>query len=231
MPPAPAGPLAPPVWPRSAQRATFVLLALALVLLIWHAYLSTAWSTRPAELTMRIDLNRADRAQLLQLPGISDKVAERIEEYRREHNGFRQVDDLGKIAGVGPAFVNRVRDLVYVEALDTPEKMERSATIPSRSATAGAKEKGKMGSKKSSTPKKIQEGEPKIDINNASVQELMRLPNIGEARAEQIVAARNKRPFTAVEDLQHISGIKGKILDGLRPFVIVGTHTAEATPP
>ena len=53
-------------------------------------------------------------------------------------------------------------------------------------------------------------GEPgKININTATVDELMTLPGIGEARAKDIITFREQNgPFEAVEDLMKISGIK-----------------------
>src|ERR1700704_3956519 len=67
---------APPAWPRAAQRATGALLLLALCLLGWYVYGSQGWGARPttlepdAVLAYQVDLNRADHAQLLQLPGV-----------------------------------------------------------------------------------------------------------------------------------------------------------------
>src|SRR5437879_1172486 len=62
------------VWPRSAQIASVTLLVTVLGLLSWHVYVMQRRATRPTalesgSLAFRIDLNRADRAQLLQLPG------------------------------------------------------------------------------------------------------------------------------------------------------------------
>src|SRR5713101_6335057 len=77
----------PRAWPRSAQGATALLLLLALGLLGWHVVSAQRWGARPTTLeadavnSSRIDLNRADRAQLLQLPGIGETLARRIESY------------------------------------------------------------------------------------------------------------------------------------------------------
>src|SRR5438309_288016 len=85
-PTAPVVKAAAPAWPRSAQWATAALLVLALGLLVWHACAALRWGSRPTDRepeAARIDLNHADRAQLLQLPGVGETTAERIEEYRR----------------------------------------------------------------------------------------------------------------------------------------------------
>ena len=64
---------------------------------------------------------------------------------------------------------------------------------------------------------------PTLDINQASVQQLIDLPGIGEAIAQRIVDFRKKNgPFRRVEDLLKIKGIGEKSLEKLRPHVRVG---------
>jgi competence protein ComEA len=50
----------------------------------------------------------------------------------------------------------------------------------------------------------------RIDLNRASVSELMRLPEVGRARAEAIVAQRGRRPFRRVEDVAAVKGISAR---------------------
>ena len=59
-------------------------------------------------------------------------------------------------------------------------------------------------------------GETRVSLNSASERELDRLPGIGPALAERIVAAR---PFSSVEDLLNVSGIGAATLEKLRPRV------------
>src|SRR5438552_18844654 len=88
-----AGP-APPqadvlvAWPRTAQWAMAVLLGLATLLIALSSLGSMRWGARPTRLEReasagRVDLNRADRVQLLQLPDVGESLAQRIEDYRR----------------------------------------------------------------------------------------------------------------------------------------------------
>jgi competence protein ComEA len=60
-----------------------------------------------------------------------------------------------------------------------------------------------------------------MDINEASLQELQRLPGIGPKLAQRIVDERQKAPFKSVEDLRRVSGIGAKTLERLRPHVTV----------
>ena len=60
----------------------------------------------------------------------------------------------------------------------------------------------------------------KININTATVEELIRLPGIGPAYARRIVEWREQNgPFTSIEQLLEIRGIGPKRLADLRPFI------------
>ena len=73
-----------------------------------------------------------------------------------------------------------------------------------------------------SKPESLLEGEV-IDINSAPVEDLQRLPGIGEKRAQAIVAWREEHgPFQSVDELVQVSGIGEKLLAGLRAYAAAG---------
>jgi len=60
----------------------------------------------------------------------------------------------------------------------------------------------------------------KISINNASAEELMKLPGIGESKANSIIEYRNKNGrFYSLEDLINVSGISKNILEQIKEFI------------
>lgn len=60
-----------------------------------------------------------------------------------------------------------------------------------------------------------------ININKASETDLMKLPGVGQKRAQDIIGYRETTPFQKIEDLGNVSGIGPKMLDKLMPLVQV----------
>lgn len=51
-----------------------------------------------------------------------------------------------------------------------------------------------------------------INFNNATAEQLMLLPGIGEARAQAVIDARALHPFTKKEDVLAVKGIGDKMI-------------------
>lgn len=60
----------------------------------------------------RISLATATQAQLEELDGIGPALAERIIEYRDEQGGFRSVEELGEVDGIGEVRLEALREAV-----------------------------------------------------------------------------------------------------------------------
>lgn len=202
----PAAPASEPL-PRRAQVAAVVILA---VLVGWRWY-ADHHGTWPTELhrdpTHRIDLNRATRAELLQVPGVGPQLADRIVAEREGRGRFGAVEELAGVHGIGEATLGRIRPWVKVEPGEAPvPEAERLTRKPAGSVHRV---------QKPSTSAAL------INLNTATSAELDQLPGIGPVLAARIVAEREKKPFTKVDDLRRVSGIGAKKLDALRPFVTV----------
>lgn len=62
-----------------------------------------------------------------------------------------------------------------------------------------------------------------ININTASVGELVQLPGIGPVLAQRIIDFREfNGPFTTIDQLAEVAGISEATVDGLRDLVTVG---------
>ncbi len=69
------------------------------------------------KLTEPLDLNTATLEELIDLPGIGPVLAQRILEYRQTHGGFRSVEELLNVRGIGPKRLEQVRPRVTVTPL------------------------------------------------------------------------------------------------------------------
>lgn len=210
-------PTPPAATARGAQVALVVFLAVLFGLLAFRGY-GNHLGARPTEPspTDLIDLNSADQSEIAQVPGVGPKAAEAIVDHRRLHGPFKSVDELRNVRGIGPVTFEKIRDRFRVSSQSLPRSAEvppspqpqvPAVAVAPRSAAGGAK--------------KVQPGDPPINVNTATVAELQRLPGIGPVTAQAIVAARANAAFQSVNDLDRVKGIGPKTLEKLRPFVVV----------
>lgn len=63
----------------------------------------------------KVNVNQADLAQLETLPGIGAKKAQAIIDYRTANGSFNSLEDLGKVKGIGPKMLEKLKDLVIFQ--------------------------------------------------------------------------------------------------------------------
>lgn len=61
----------------------------------------------------------------------------------------------------------------------------------------------------------------KVNINNATLEELMTLTGIGESKAKNIIAYREKEKFKTIEDIKNISGIGDALFEKIKDRIVV----------
>jgi competence protein ComEA len=80
----------------------------------------------------------------------------------------------------------------------------------------------KEDGKESSAGAQDTSSEKRISINQATKEELMTLPGIGEAKAESIIAYRQEHGnFQKIEDLMNISGIKEGVYNKIKEYIML----------
>lgn len=62
----------------------------------------------------KINLNTADREQLMTLPGIGESKAEAVISYREEHGMFQKIEEIMNISGIKEAVFLKIKDKIVV---------------------------------------------------------------------------------------------------------------------
>jgi comEA protein len=68
-----------------------------------------------------VNLNTATIEQLTTLPGIGAKVAERILEYRTKNGGFKKIEELMNVKGIGEKSFLKLKPLVSAPPKTDPK--------------------------------------------------------------------------------------------------------------
>ena len=63
----------------------------------------------------KVDLNKATKEQLMELPGIGESKAEDIMAYREENGGFRSTEEIMNIKGIKEAVYSKIKDKIVVQ--------------------------------------------------------------------------------------------------------------------
>ncbi|MCX7798164.1 MAG: ComEA family DNA-binding protein [Melioribacter sp.] len=61
-----------------------------------------------------ININKANLSELVKLPGIGEKTATEILNYRNRNGEFRSIKDLMKVKGIGKAKFNKIKNMITV---------------------------------------------------------------------------------------------------------------------
>ena len=199
---------------RASQLVLTGFVVLALGLLVYRSY-GTGLGIRPTDhqpgaTRHRVDLNAADRAELLQIPGVGPSLADAILDHRQHRGGFVVVDDLNAVKGVGGKTLDKLRPWLAVEESPTAETaVERLTRKPAPEPVLPI-----------APPAKVKPGDPAVDVNAADEATLQRLPGVGPTLARRIIDARGLDRFKSPDDLRRVKGIGPKTLEAVRPYVV-----------
>ncbi|NXE59324.1 EEPD1 protein, partial [Calcarius ornatus] len=146
----------------------------------------------------RLNINTATEEELMTLPGVTRVVAQNIVEYREYIGGFKKVEDLALVSGVGAAKLEQVKFEICVSS-----KGSSAQHSPSSVRKDPASEHHLSATK--------------ININTATPAQLMSIRGITEKIANSIVDYRKEHgPFKSIEDLVRMDCINSSFLDKIR---------------
>ena len=62
----------------------------------------------------RLNINTASADELALLPGLGEKIAQRIVDYRNENGPFTEIDELTQVKGIKEALFNDLSDYITI---------------------------------------------------------------------------------------------------------------------
>jgi competence ComEA-like helix-hairpin-helix protein len=63
----------------------------------------------------KININTADKLTLKLIPGVGEKLAARILDYRKENGKFSELEDLRNIKGFSNRTLEKAKELIFIE--------------------------------------------------------------------------------------------------------------------
>ena len=135
--------------------------------------------------------------------------------------GARVLDAVNAAGGFSEeadtSYLNQAAYVTDAQKLVIPTKEEARALLEQEgSGTAGVPPDG------SSDGPAGQGGDGLIDLNTATVQDLMTIPGIGEVKAKGIITYRDQHgAFGDVSEITNVNGIGDAMLERIRPYITV----------
>ncbi|XP_029022290.1 endonuclease/exonuclease/phosphatase family domain-containing protein 1 isoform X2 [Betta splendens] len=148
----------------------------------------------------RLNINTATEEELMTLPGVNRSVAQNIVEYRDCIGGFKKVEDLALVSGIGATKLEAIKLEICVSSRTSSSQHSPSSLrkdLEHQSCTG-------------------------ININTATAAQLMSIRGITEKIAKNVVIYREEHgPFKGIEDLVRVNHINSSLLDKIRFQVFV----------
>lgn len=62
-----------------------------------------------------ININKAGINELIKLPGIGKKTAEKIIDFRKRHGNFAKIEEIVKVKGIGSSKFNNIKKYIFIK--------------------------------------------------------------------------------------------------------------------
>ncbi len=166
-------------------------------------------SPSPFKPLPRRDLNEITRSELLAISGIGPAMAEAILSYREKKGGFRKIEELEGVPGVGPKRLEMFSQFLTVGNQE-PGVSTDSSSDPLVPLVADPQDP-KSSSNLEESPSQT------LNLNQASRTQLMEIPGIGEAFADRILEERERLGgFETWSQVDEVSGVGPKRLENIK---------------
>ena len=106
----------------SVPRTSRAVARMASLVLLAALAVSPALALEQAALEGVVNINTASAEQLQLLPGVGEVKARAILSERKDRGGFKTIDDLREVKGVGDSLLQRMRPFVTLKGKTTAQR-------------------------------------------------------------------------------------------------------------
>ena len=180
-------------------------------------------STETKASELMVDLSTATSEEICRLDGIGEAKAAAIIAYREENGGFTGKEDLLNVSGIGPETYEAIEEHITVSFVRMTEPASGQKEAEQETAVTEPASTEPASTEPASEDKLTLEELAPIDINNASREELMLLPNVDEEAADAILRLRKDIcGFSHVYELLYVDELTQNQVAELAEFVTIG---------
>ncbi|XP_047486342.1 endonuclease/exonuclease/phosphatase family domain-containing protein 1-like isoform X2 [Penaeus chinensis] len=176
-----------------------------------------------------VNINTAPEEELMTLPGVTRSVAKNIVDYRNTIGGFRRVEDLALVSGIGANKLQHFKNEITVKKKSSSRSSSRTQSVDSLSCESIRSQRSQSQSQGGRSIR----GSPVrvINVNTASIFELMNVHGMNQEMAANIVEHRERKgPFKSIDDLVKVRGINSRVLSILKVYLTLNDLTPSSPP-
>ncbi|HNX64770.1 MAG TPA: helix-hairpin-helix domain-containing protein [Oscillospiraceae bacterium] len=166
------------------------------------------------EVDFPLDINSCSADELICIDGIGPIMAERIINYRIDNGGFYSVEEIMNVKGIGTLTYHKILPYIYADTSRLPAKSETVKETTTKYTTV-----------KETTSLTTTVSNPinPVNLNKATVSDLMTLPGINQELAKNIISFRDNQItyFSDIYELLYVDGMTKSIFQQIQSYVYV----------
>ncbi len=192
-----------------------------------------------------IDINLASFDELIMIDGIGEVIAQRIIDYRSRYGYFFDYEELLNVEGIGEKKLSNLRKYIFISddllviseettvvtEVSSDEFIETEVVTPETTEDFVIETEEFIIEYEDFESEEVDYDETQeinvnfpLELNSASVDELMCIDGIGESTAFKIVEYARVYKFYSVDELVNVDGIGISKLEVIAPYVYVDTY-------